>query len=144
MVTVVDCFNFYKNLYSVEKVIETVQKGDETEEVEIPLSQLLIDQIEFANVIILNKVDLVEEDKINQIEALIGKLNPEAVRIRSTMGQIPLKSIINTKMFNFEKAQQSAGWMKELLKPAHTPETVEYGIKSFVYRRWRPFHAKRF
>lgn len=62
MVTVVDCFN---NLYSIEKVLETVTKGDETEEVEIPLSQLLIDQIEFANVIVLNKTDLVEEAKIN-------------------------------------------------------------------------------
>lgn len=65
MVTVVDCFNFFNNLYSIEKVLETVTKGDETEEVEIPLSQLLIDQIEFANVIVLNKTDLVEEAKIN-------------------------------------------------------------------------------
>ncbi len=86
MVTVVDCFNFYNNLYSIEKVLETVTKGDETEEVEIPLSQLLIDQIEFANVIVLNKTDLVEEDKINQIEALIKKLNPDSIRLRSTMG----------------------------------------------------------
>ena len=71
-------------------------------------------------------------------------MNPTAQRIVSSYGKIPLKSIINTKSFDFDKASQSAGWMRELLKPAHTPETEEYGIKSWVYRRAKPFHPKRF
>jgi G3E family GTPase len=71
MVTVVDCFNFHSNLQSVEKVVETVTKGNQEEQTEIPLSQLLIDQIEFANVIVLNKTDLVSEEQVNQIKCLV-------------------------------------------------------------------------
>jgi len=104
MVTVVDCFNFQKNLESVEKVIETVTKGGHEEQTEIPLSQLLIDQIEFANVVVLNKTDLISEDQLNQIKQLVHKLNPDAEVITSNYGNVPLKKIINTKMFNFEKA----------------------------------------
>ena len=143
MVTVVDCFNFYTHLHSVEKVIETVQKGDKTESTEIPLSQLLIDQIEFANVIVLNKTDLVAEEQVRKIEECVKKLSPSAQVIRSEFGRVPLKTIINTKMFDFDKAQESAGWIQELMKPAHTPETLEYGISSFTYLRRRPFHAAR-
>jgi G3E family GTPase len=74
----------------------------------------------------------------------VSKLNPVAELILSHHGNVPLKKIINTKKFNFEAAQTSAGWMRELLKPQHTPETEEYGIKSWVYRSHRPFHPKRF
>lgn len=104
MVTVVDCFNFHKNLESMEKVVETVTKGDQEEQTEIPLSQLLIDQIEFANVVILNKTDLVSEDQVNQIKALVHKLNPQAELIPSNHGNVPMKKLINTKMFDFETA----------------------------------------
>ena len=143
MVTVIDCFNFHQNLQSVETVTETIQKGEELEETEIPLCHLLIDQIEFADVIVLNKTDLVSANQLREINALIKRLNPVAKTVNSTFGNVPLPSIINTKLFNFEEAQKSAGWMKELEKPAHTPETEEYGIKSWVYRRKRPFHPKR-
>lgn len=144
MVTVVDSFNFHKNLSSVEKVVETVSKNGEEEQTEVPLSQLLIDQIEFANVIVLNKTDLVSGEQLSQIKALIQKLNPSSIVLETLFGDVPLKEIINTKLFDFEKAQMSAGWMKELLKPLHTPETEEFGIKSWIYRRNKPFHPKRF
>jgi G3E family GTPase len=75
---------------------------------------------------------------------LVAKLNPEAEVLTSNYGNISLKKIINTKKFNFEKAQNSAGWMRELLKPSHTPETEKYGIRIWIYRRSRPFHPKRF
>ena len=86
MVTVVDCFNFHKNIQSVEKVVETVTKNGEEEQAEIPLSQLLIDQIEFANVVILSKTDLVSKKQINQIKLLVQKLNPMAEVILSQHG----------------------------------------------------------
>lgn len=144
MVTVVDVFNFYKELASIEKVKESVFKDHgELEEIEIPLAQLFIDQIEFANVVVLNKVDLMEEEKIKEIREVIMKLNPNAEVITSTYGDIPLNKIINTKQFNLEEAQASFGWLKELAKPQHTPETQEYGISSFVYRNKRPFHPKK-
>ena len=108
------------------------------------LSQLLIDQIEFANVVVLNKIDLVSKKQINQIKTLVSKLNPDAEVLLSKFGDVPIGKIINTKKFDFEEAQASAGWLKELMKPAHNPETEEYGIKSWIYRRHRPFHPKRF
>ncbi|TNV83693.1 hypothetical protein FGO68_gene1334 [Halteria grandinella] len=126
------------------QLIGAIYQCDQQEETEIPISQLLVDQIEFANVIILNKRDLVTADQLNQIEAIIHKHNPVAQVQISERGFIPLKSIINTKLYDFEMAQSSAGWMRELLKPAHTPETEEYGIKSWVYRSKKPFHPKRF
>jgi len=144
MVTVVDAFNFHKELSSIEKVKESVSKGnDEYEEIEIPLAQLYIDQLEFATVVIVNKLDLVEEDKVKEIKAIINKLNPEAEIVTSTFGEIPLEKIINTRKFDMEKAENSTGWLLELAKPLHTPETVEYGITSFVYRSRTPFNPRR-
>lgn len=144
MVTVVDAFSFQKELNSIEKVKENVSKGkNEYEEVEIPLAQLFIDQLEFANVVVLNKIDLMEDDKIQQIKAVIHKLNPEADIVTSSYGEVPLNKIINTRAFDLEKSQNSFGWLKELAKPQHTPETLEYGISSFSYRSRRPFHPKR-
>jgi len=144
MVTVIDGFNFYKELNSVEKVKESITTGKgEMEEVEIPLAQLYVDQIEFATVIILNKMDLISEEQARQIMSILKKLNPEAEVITSTFGEVPLNKIINTKRFDMEKAENSAGWLLELAKPQHNPETLEYGISSFVYRSKKPFHPKR-
>lgn len=144
MVTVVDAFNFEKEINSIEKVKESISKGkNEFEEVEIPIAQLYIDQLEFANVVVLNKADMVSEEKLKQIAAVIHKLNPEAEVVRSTFGEIPLNKIINTRTFDLEKAENSFGWLKELAKPSHTPETLEYGISSFNFRSKKPFHPRR-
>jgi G3E family GTPase len=142
MVTVVDAFNFFKDFGSKDLLVDrelTDMEGDFR-----TIVNLLTDQIEFANVIVLNKVDLVDEKTLNLLEAAICKLNPSARIIRSTFSEIQPKEILNTGLFDFEEAQSSAGWIKELEADAHTPETEEYGISSFVFRNQRPFHPVRF
>ncbi len=142
LVTVVDCFNFFKDFGSnellTERKISNMEGDDRT------IVNLLTDQIEFANVIILNKTDLIDKKSLGLLKAAIQKLNPGAKIISSTFSKVDPKEIINTKMFDFEEAQQSAGWQKELDGGAHTPETEEYGISSFVFRNQKPFHPERF
>ena len=141
MVTVVDSSNFLEHLQSQDDLLALglgVQDGDDR-----TLVDLLVDQVEFANVILLNKTDLIAPDDLIIVEGIIKKLNPGARIIRTEFGKIPVREILNTKLFDFEKASHSAGWLKEL-SGAHTPETEEYGISSFVYRRDRPFHPARF
>ena len=109
---------------------------------------LLTDQVEFANVIILNKSDLVSEDQLGLLEKTLYKLNPTAKIIRTTHSKIDPKEILNTGLFDYEIAEQSAGWQKELELAqkgiGHSPETEEYGISSFVYQSPKPFHPQRF
>ncbi|KAF0994041.1 GTP-binding protein [Geobacillus sp. TFV-3] len=140
MVTVVDANRFWTDFSSGETLLDRQQAVDETDSREI--ADLLIEQIEFANVIIVNKIDLVSTEEAQKLQKVLQKLNPEAVIIPATFGQVPLDSILNTHLFDFEKASQSAGWIKEL-NEEHTPETEQYGISSFVYRRKRPFHPER-
>lgn len=142
MVTVVDCFNFFKDFGTDELLQDrslTNMEGDYR-----TIVNLLTDQIEFANVIILNKTDLVDADTAGLLKAAICKLNPSAKIIAAEFGRIALKEILNTGLFNFEEAQHSAGWQKELQAENHTPETEEYGISSFVFRNRKPFHPGRF
>jgi G3E family GTPase len=141
MVTVVDANRFWSDFSSGESLLDRKQAVDETDTREVV--DLLIDQIEFANVILLNKVDLISPEDAKKLEGVLKKLNPEAKIIQTTFGQVPLDEILNTHLFDFEKASQAAGWIKEL-NEEHTPETEEYGISSFVYRRRRPFHPERF
>jgi G3E family GTPase len=141
MVTVVDANRFWADFSSGESLLDRKQAVDETDTREVV--DLLIDQIEFANVILLNKVDLISPEDAKKLESVLKKLNPEAKIIQTTFGQVPLDEILNTHLFDFEKASQAAGWIKEL-NEEHTPETEEYGISSFVYRRRRPFHPERF
>lgn len=106
------------------------------------LSDLFIDQVEFANVILISKTDLVSREEIEELEGVLHTLNPEARLIRSELGHIAPADILNTGLFDLEKAQSSAGWLKEL-QGEHTPETEEYGISSFVFKARRPFHPQR-
>ncbi len=141
MVTVVDAFNFFRDFGSADTLqdrhLTTEEKDERT------IVNLLTDQIEFANVIILNKTDLVQPDQLKLLEGIIRKLNPDAKLIKTKFGEVSPREILNTKSFDYEKAQQSAGWIKEL-NNEHTPETEEYGISSFVFRDRRPFHPERF
>lgn len=142
MVTVVDCFNFFKDFGTNELLQDrnlTDMEGDYR-----TIVNLLTDQIEFANVIILNKTDLVDENTVGLLKASIQKLNPSAKIIASEFGKVAPTEILNTKLFDFEEAQNSAGWQKELQTENHTPETEEYGISSFVFRNQKPFHPERF
>tara|TARA_B100001559_G_scaffold75297_1_gene62176 strand:- start:1249 stop:2484 length:1236 start_codon:yes stop_codon:yes gene_type:complete len=142
MVTVVDAFNFFKDFGSPETLMD--RELTDIEDDFRTIVNLLTDQIEFANVIILNKTDLVEKEHLGILRAAIKKLNQSAKIIESTYGKVSPKEILNTGVFNFEEAEQSAGWMEELEKDEHTPETEEYGISSFVYRNKKPFDPERF
>jgi len=141
MVTVVDTANFFEHIQATSDLLELGLAVNEEDD--RTLVDLLVDQIEFADVILLNKIDLVEQSQVNLIESLILKLNSSAKVYRTKNGQIPCSAVLNTNIFDFTKASQSAGWTKELLGQ-HTPETEEYGISSFVYRRSLPFHPLRF
>lgn len=141
MVTVVDSFNFYKDFGSSELLRDrnlTDMAGDER-----TIVNLLTDQIEFANVIVLNKTDLIPPAEVRLLRALIRKLNPDARIIESHFSEVDPHEILNTGLFNFDAASASAGWIQEL-NSTHTPETEEYGISSVVFRDKRPFHPKRF
>tara|TARA_B100000989_G_scaffold85334_1_gene61235 strand:+ start:91 stop:1086 length:996 start_codon:yes stop_codon:yes gene_type:complete len=142
MVTVVDAFNFFKDFGSPETLIDrklTNIEGDYR-----TIVNLLTDQIEFANVIILNKTDLVDQNTLSILKELIYKLNPKAEIIESIFSKVEPTKILNTSLFDFEEAEQSAGWIEELEKEEHTPETDEYGINSFVFRSKEPFDSNRF
>jgi G3E family GTPase len=141
MVTVVDAFNFFNDFGSPEKLKdrELVDDIDDTR----TIVNLLTDQIEFANVIIINKIDLVEKEDLIILKAMLNKLNPDAEIIETNFGKVAPEKILNTHSFDFDKASASAGWIKEL-EGVHTPETEEYGINSFVFREKKPFHPERF
>lgn len=142
MVTVVDAYNFFNDFGSSHTLIDrdlTNIEGDYR-----TIVNLLTDQVEFANVIILNKTDLVTPEHLGVLKAAIQKLNPSVRIIESSYSKIAPKEILNTGLFNFEEAEQSAGWIEELNKKEHTPETEEYGISSFVYRARKPFDPNRF
>lgn len=146
MVTVVDALNFFKDFGSADTILAREMTDDEEDDRSIV--NLLTDQVEFANVILLNKSDLVSDDQLGLLEKTIIKLNPTAKIIRTTNSQVNPKEILSTGLFDYEIAEQSAGWQKELELAqkgiAHNPETEEYGISSFVYQNSRPFHPQRF
>lgn len=141
MVTVVDAFNFLKDFsssdYLTTRELTNIEGDDRT------IVNLLTDQIEFANVIILNKEDLVTKAQLEELKAIIKSLNPEAQIITTSQSNVVLNDVINTGLFDYEKAEASAGWIKEL-ENEHVPETEEYGIGSFVFRSKKPFHQERF
>ncbi|CAE7240541.1 yciC [Symbiodinium pilosum] len=155
MVTVVDALNVYDVLSSLETLAEkniAGMVGNDEEKDDRSIAQLMLDQIEFANVILLSKVDLVKDkNALQEIRALLQKLNPAAkviVPSKPYFADVPLSDLINTHMFDMDKAESSAGWMQELAKAAseagHTPETEEYNISSMVFRSHeRPFHPGR-
>ncbi|MEH7336874.1 GTP-binding protein [Neobacillus drentensis] len=142
MVTVVDANRFWHDFASGDLLLERNQALGEADDRSV--ADLLIDQIEFCDVLVLNKCDLLEEEQLRQLEVFLRKLQPEAKFHRTVNGKLPLKEVLNTGLFNFETASQSAGWLKELAAPEHNPETEEYGISSFVYRSSVPFHSERF
>jgi G3E family GTPase len=142
MVTVVDSFNFFKDFGSPEKLVD--RDMTDIEDDFRTIVNLLTDQVEFANVIVLNKTDLVSDQHLGILKSTLKKLNPGAKIIESSFSKINLKEILNTGLFIFEEAEQSAGWIEELNKDAHTPETEEYGIGSFVYLANKPFDPIRF
>lgn len=143
MVTVVDALNFPHDFGSSHTVADRdVQSGEGDHR---PIVNLLTDQVEFADVIVLNKTDLVPAEKVAEITAMLQGLNHGAVIIGTKHGKVAPKEILNTGRFDYEIASTSAGWIRELMNlGTHTPETEEYGFSSFVFRDKRPFHPERF
>lgn len=140
MVTVVDALNFTRELGSEDDLRDReMALGDEDERT---IADLLTDQVEFANVIVINKCDLVDDETSARLEALLHSLNPEAELMRVAHGALPIDRMVGRGLFDEEKASQMAGWAKELAGE-HVPETEEYGIGSFVYHARRPFHTLR-
>lgn len=140
MVTVVDAANFLGDYNAAEALR---QRGESLgEDDERTVTDLLIDQIEFADVIVLSKTDLISDARAAETEAMIRALNPGARIHRAVHGSLPLGAVLDTGLFDYDKAAQSAGWIREL-QGEHTPETEEYGISSFTYRNVRPFDAEK-
>ena len=138
MVTVVDTVNLMSEIQSLETLADRGIGNDETDERTIV--DLLMDQIEFADVLVLNKCDLADPADLGRLEALLGKLNPRAKLVRSEFGRVPLTEVLNTGRFDIEAAENFEEWLSG---EEHTPETEEYGIHSIVYRARRPFHPTR-
>ena len=141
MVTVVDAVNFLKD-YDEAKSLK--DKGESLgEDDERSVADLLVDQIEFADVILISKTDLVANSEIERLKAIIKTLNTDAKIIPISNGDVDLNEVLNTGKFDFEKAQQAPGWLKEM-RGEHVPETEEYGISSFSYEARRPFNPEKF
>jgi len=141
MVTIVDAVNFLKDFNEAKYLQEVGESlGDEDER---SVADLLVDQVEFADIILISKTDLVKQADINKLKAVIRNLNTHAQIIPISNGEISGQEILSTGLFDFERAQQAPGWLKEL-RGEHVPETEEYGISSFVYKARRPFYPKKF
>ena len=141
MVTVVDAVNFSVDLDEADSL---QSRGESLgEEDERTISDLLVDQVEFADVIILNKIDMITSAERERLENALRQLNRDAEIVHSSFSEVPMDKVLNTGLFDFVRAARSPGWLAEL-RGEHTPETEEYGIGSFVYRARRPFHPARF
>ncbi|MFN3325674.1 MAG: zinc metallochaperone GTPase ZigA [Bryobacteraceae bacterium] len=140
MVTVVDGEKFLEEMDSYDILAERGIGLDEEDERNV--SDLLIDQVEFANVLVLNKTDRMTPEQIGRLRELLKRLNPDARVLESTYGRVPLTSLLNTGLYDEGKAAVTPGWLKEI-QGIHTPESEEYGIASFVFRARRPFHPQR-
>ncbi len=141
MVTVVDGLSFledYQQSASLQSRGETLGEDDERS-----ITELLIEQVEFADVLLISKADLISQAAREELAAILRGLNRHAKIIPMVMGQVPLTEILNTGRFDFDRAAQAPGWLQEL-RGEHVPETEEYGIASTVYRAHRPFHPQRF
>lgn len=141
LVTVVDGANFltqYREAQSLQEAGESLGEEDERN-----VADLLVDQIEFCDVLLISKTDLIDAARLDELKAVLRSLNPEAELIPITKGEVPLDQVLDTGRFSFERAQQAPGWLKEL-RGEHMPETEEYGISSFTYLARRPFHPASF
>ncbi|WP_308724885.1 zinc metallochaperone GTPase ZigA [Metapseudomonas otitidis] len=141
LVTVVDGVNFLRDFHQAESLAsrgETLGEDDERS-----ITDLLIDQVEFADVILISKIDLISQAEREELTAILQRLNTEAEILPMSMGRVPLDKVLNTGRFDFERAARAPGWLKEL-RGEHQPETEAYGIASSAYRARRPFHPERF
>ena len=141
MVTVVDAFNFLKDYDDAKYLQDTGESLGEDDERSV--ADLLVDQVEFADVILISKIDLVDQSDLHKLKGILRSLNTTAKIIPITKGRVEIDDVLNTGLFNFDKAQEAPGWLKEM-RGDHTPETEEYGISSFTFVARRPFYPDKF
>jgi G3E family GTPase len=141
LVTVVDARNFLDDYCSRDELRDRGVGLDDNDSRD--LVQLLVDQVEFANVLVINKTDLVAADDVAYLEAILKKLNPAATILRAAHGTVPLTTVLGTKAFDMEHAASHPGWLAEA-PGTHIPETEEYGLSSRVFQSRRPLHPQRF
>ena len=141
MVTVVDGVNFLKDYDEAQYLQDTGESLGEEDERSV--ADLLVDQVEFADIILISKTDLSKPADIERLTAVLKTLNTDAKIVPITQGQVNIDEVLSTGLFNFERAQQAPGWLKEM-RGEHVPETEEYGIGSFSYQARRPFHPEKF
>lgn len=141
MVTVVDAVNFLRDYDEAQSLQDTGESLGEEDERSV--ADLLVEQVEFSDVILVSKTDLVDDAELARLMGVLRSLNTEAELVPIRHGAVPLDKVLGTGLFSFERAQQAPGWLKEM-RGEHVPETEEYGISSFVYRARRPFHPAKF
>ncbi len=141
MVTVVDAVNFMKDYEAAKLLQDTGESLGEEDERSV--ADLLVDQVEFADMLLISKTDLIDQAELDKLSAILRSLNATAEIIPMQNGNVPVNKVLGTGRFSFEKAQNAAGWLQEM-RGEHTPETEEYGISSFSFVARRPFHPERF
>lgn len=140
MVTVVDAVNFLKDYDEAKYLKESGESLGEDDERSV--ADLLVDQVEFADILLISKIDLVEASEVSRLKAILKTLNTHAQIIPISLGKIDIDKVINTNLFDFERAEKAPGWLKEM-QGEHVPETEEYGISSFSYVARRPFYPEK-
>ncbi len=141
MVTVVDAVNFLTDYDEAKQLQDTGESLGEEDERSV--ADLLVDQVEFADVLLISKTDLIDSAKLDRLIAILKTLNTRAKIIPIANGNVNINDILDTQLFDFEQAEAAPGWMKEM-RGEHIPETEEYGISSFVYQARKPFHPQKF
>jgi G3E family GTPase len=140
MVTVVDGEKFLADMDSYDDLLDRHLALSEEDDRNV--ADLLIDQVEFANVLVVNKTDRMSAEEIARLQALLRRINPSARQVLTQFGQVAAREVLNTGLYSEEAASVMPGWLEEL-QGRHKPESEEYGIGSFVYRARRPFHPQR-
>ena len=140
MVTVVDAFNFLRDYASADDLAERGLAA--TDEDDRTLVELLVEQVEFCDVLVINKADLVGPDDLARLRHILAGINPRAAQVPCRFGEVPLTAVLDTGRFDFDLAASAPGWMS-WLNELPASEADEYGISHFVYRARRPFHPQR-
>jgi G3E family GTPase len=140
MITVVDALNFPLDFDKSDSLRDRRIALDPEDDRSV--SDVLAEQVEFANIIIINKADLASSVELRRLEAVLYQLNPKAQLIQATHGIVPMESLLDTNAFEFEKASQASGWQRAIIGKK-TPPASEFNLGSFVYRARRPFHPGR-
>ena len=141
LVTVVDAASVFEQLGTMDTLVDRGWQSVDGDARTV--AHLLVEQLEFANLLLVNKCDLVTEEKLGAVEALLRKLNPTAEVVRTEHGVLEPAALLGTARFSMQKAAEHPQWLAEAREHEHTPETLEYGISSFVFRAKRPFHPER-